>query len=143
MTEESKPITPKSDNEIAKDVLDHAIDGISDDVDDVEPNDPSNPDAVASTSAAKKLKSKRAKLKKALGVGSSEDGEASKSSNSTGKLTSDMVEQLLELNPSLKSEVKGMNKEKAAEAIRKLDVADLLTGLVCSVFLSVRKEIQG
>jgi glycylpeptide N-tetradecanoyltransferase len=42
------------------------------------------------------------------------------------------VEQLLEMNPSLKSEVAGMGKEAATEAVKKLDVADLLTGMSVS-----------
>ncbi len=41
-----------------------------------------------------------------------------------------MVDQLLEMNPSLKSEVAGMDRDKAVEAVNKLDVSDLLTGMV-------------
>lgn len=82
--------------------------------------------------AARKKKSKRAKLKSALGAGSHDAG-ASSSNNSTSpasKLTPGMVEQLLEMNPSLQSEVAGMDKEKAVEKLQQLEVADLLTGMV-------------
>ena len=93
-------------------------------------------DDVAGAAAAKKKKSKKAKIKSALGVSRSDDGsseskigDSSSSSNPASKLTNGMVEQLLEMNPSLKSEVHGMNKEQAAAKIKKLDVSDLLTGL--------------
>lgn len=94
---------------------------------DDEPGAGSTEDAVATT--AKPKKSKKAKIKKALGVGS-KDGDPGSSSNPVSKLTPNMVEQLLEMNPSLKGEVAGMNKEKAAEILKKLEVADLLTGMV-------------
>lgn len=93
-------------------------------------------DAAAASSSAKKKKSKKAKMKKVLGATSKDNGAASSSSSSANpasKLTTGMVEQLLEMNPSLKGEVAGMDKEKAAEALKKLDVADLLTGMVCDI----------
>lgn len=95
--------------------------------------DNAHADTIASASSAKKKKSKKAKLKQAFGVGGSEDGHEnipSSSSNPASKLTPGMVEQLLEMNPSLKNEVAGMDKETAAQALKKLDVADLLTGMV-------------
>ena len=78
----------------------------------------------------KKKKSKKAKLKKALTGGGGSKDVSSSSSNPASKLTSGQVEQLLEMNPSLKSEVAGLDKEKAADKLKKLDVADLLTGMV-------------
>lgn len=86
---------------------------------------------VAATSKSKKKKSKRARLKKALGA-KVEDETADGPTNPASKLTAEMVEQLLEMNPSLKGEVAGMDKEKAAETLKKLDVADLLTGMSVS-----------
>ena len=74
----------------------------------------------------KKKKTKKAKLKKAL-TGRDVPGS---SSNPASKLTSGMVEQLLEMNPSLKSEVAGLDKDQATEKLKKLDVADMLTGMV-------------
>ena len=135
--EESKVVDPKVDEEVAKDVLDQPINGTADQdsAEEVETSRSKDTDAVAAASAAKKKKSKKAKLKQALSVGKkdNDDKETSgSSSNSAGKLTSGMVEQLLEMNPSLKSEVAGMDKEKAAEALKKLDVADLLTGMSVS-----------
>ena len=139
MAEESKEVDPKVDAEAVREILSNHEEGTdslsNEDGDDEEPADEAAPDAVAAASSAKKKKkkSKKAKIKKALGVVKKEDGEASASSgsaNPASKLTTEMVEQLLEMNPSLKGEVAGMDKEKAAEALKKLDVADLITGMV-------------
>lgn len=96
-------------------------------------------DEVARAAASKKKKSKKAKIKSALSVGKSssgndeaQSGESSSSSNPASKLTSGMVQQLLEMNPSLKNEVSGLSKEQAANEIKKLDVSDLLTGMTVS-----------
>jgi glycylpeptide N-tetradecanoyltransferase len=40
-----------------------------------------------------------------------------------------MMDTLLEMNPSLKGELSSMNKQQAAELLKKLDVSELLTGL--------------
>ena len=134
MTEESKEIDPQ----VAKEALHETITSSQHDeeVDDNEPeeeDEAASPDTVASGAVAKKKRSKKSKLKKALGVANRNavDTEKSdRSANPASKLTTSMVEQLLEMNPSLKNEVAGMSKEKAAETIKKLDVADLLTGMV-------------
>lgn len=128
MAEESKEIDPKLEEKIIKEDLNSDHDEVED-----ENVDAASKDGAAVESSAKKKKSKRAKLKKALGAGSSDVGSSegsSASANTASKLTTSMVEQLLEMNPSLKSEVAGMGKEEAAEAVKKLDVADLLTGMV-------------
>lgn len=137
MSEESKEIDPKVDESVVEDVVTSQVSNATDndEADEEESTDITitNPDAVAAASSAKKKKSKKAKLKKAFGVGNGEDGGgegSSSSSNPASKLTTSMVEQLLEMNPSLKSEVAGMDKEKAAATLKKLDVADLLTGMV-------------
>lgn len=59
-------------------------------------------------------------------------GEASSSSSSKptgGKVDPKLAESLLELNPALKNEMAGVDKDKAAETLRKMDIAELLTGL--------------
>ncbi len=140
MNTESKIADPEVDEETTKDVLgqsntsDHESAEEADTTEDVDPTNNKDSDAVAAGSVAKKKKSKRAKLKKALGV-SKRDGEndtGEGASNPASKLTSGQVEQLLEMNPALKGEVAGMDKEKASEAIKKMDVADLLTGMSVS-----------
>ena len=135
--EASKVVDPKADGEVAKDILGQSTNEIADQdsAEEVESTDNKDTDVVAAGSAAKKKKSKKAKFKQALGVGKKQDDDrdtSGSSSNPASKLTSEMVEQLLEMNPSLKSEVAGMDKEKAAETLRKLDVADLLTGMSVS-----------
>ncbi|KAL8846654.1 MAG: hypothetical protein Q9221_008261 [Calogaya cf. arnoldii] len=139
MTEESKEVDPRLDAEVVRDILNNLEEGTdslsNEEGDEEETAEGEAPDAVAAGSSARKKKSKRAKVKKALGIVKKEDGEASASSgsaNPASKLTPEMVEQLLEMNPSLKGEVVGLDKEKAAEALKKLDVADLLTGMSVS-----------
>ncbi len=135
MSEESKETDPT----VEKVALEEVITGqsteahVNDESGEDEPAASTNSDAVAASSTAKKKKSKRAKIKKLIGGGGADHGEgdaSGSSSNPASKLTGEMVEQLLEMNPSLKSEVAGMDKEKAAEAVKKLDVSDLLTGMV-------------
>ena len=133
MTEESKEVDPQVKEKAVNEVTNPgaAEDEEHDDADD--DADTTNADGVALGSATKKKKSKKAKLKKFMGAGSSQREEAESSgssSNTASKLTTGMVEQLLDMNPSLKGEVAGMDKEKAVETLKKLDVADMLTGMV-------------
>lgn len=141
MNTESKVVDPEAEEEATKEVLgqsgtsDHDSGEDVDTTQDINPTNSKDPDSVAAASEAKKKKSKKAKLKKALGVGSKQDGDKDAgegSSNPARKLTSKQVEQLLEMNPALKSEVAGMDKEKASETIKKMDVSDLLTGMSLS-----------
>ncbi|KAL8946466.1 MAG: hypothetical protein Q9222_007140 [Ikaeria aurantiellina] len=137
MTEQSKEADPLANADAVQTALDDEENGAvsAEDVDEEDPAKADDPDAVAAGSKAKKKKSKRAKIKKALGVASKEDGDASASSSSAkpaSKLTPEMVQQLLEMNPSLKGEVEGMDEKNAAEALKKLDVADLMTGMSVS-----------
>lgn len=137
MTEASKVVDPKVDVQAAKDILKESANGATETEsgDEVETAEAQDADSVAAGSAEKKKRSKKAKLRKALGVGNKEDGdkEASGSSaNPASKLTSGMVEQLLTMNPSLKSEVAGKTKEERTEAVRNMDVSELLTGMSVS-----------
>ncbi|KAL8773675.1 MAG: hypothetical protein Q9209_001441 [Squamulea sp. 1 TL-2023] len=138
MNEESKEADPTVDAEVVKEILLNQEEGnesvSNEDGEENEPVEGQDPSAVAAGSNAKKKKSKKAKIKKALGIVQKENGESSTSgsTNPASKLTTEMVEQLLEMNPSLKGEVAGMDKETAAEALKKLDVADLLTGMSVS-----------
>lgn len=133
MSEESKAIDPNV-HKLAHDAVSPSqISRIGENDVDEDSLDNAHADTIPSASPAKKKKSKKAKFKQAFGVGGSEEDREntpSSSSNPASKLTPGMVEQLLEMNPSLKSEVAGMDKETAAQALKKLDVADLLTGMV-------------
>jgi glycylpeptide N-tetradecanoyltransferase len=130
MSSGSKEIDPALSEEAAKEVVEEVENG--------EGSEDEKPEASEgqdeTTGKAKKKKSKKSRMKAAL-TGGSKDGESSKSS--TNKLTPGMVDQLLEMNPSLKGEVAGMGKEKAVETLKKLDVSDLLTGMV--YFLAVKR----
>ena len=137
MAETSKEVDLQANEDAEKEATNPAKtnDDEHDEADDDDDAGTANADGVAAGSAAKKKKSKKAKLKKFIGAGSSQNGEAEalgSPSSSASKLTSSMVEQLLDMNPSLKGEVAGMDKNKAAETLKKLDVADLLTGMSVS-----------
>ena len=72
----------------------------------------------------KKLKKKSRKSKD-----DDNGGEGSAEAKPASRITENMAESLLELNPSLKAELAGVEKDKATELLRKMDVADLMTGL--------------
>lgn len=55
-------------------------------------------------------------------------GESS-ASNPAKKIDPKLAESLLNLNPALKNEMDGMDKNKLTEAMRNMDLSDLLTGL--------------
>ena len=133
MTEESKEVDAAVEQAAVQEVIDseHTAAANEDEMEEDEEYENTSTDAVATGAATKKKKSKKAKIKKALGVGAKSDAEASSSSKPANKLTQAHVDQLLEMNPSLKSEVAGLDKEKATEKLKKMDVADLLTGMVC------------
>lgn len=74
------------------------------------------------------------KLKKLLGGKDSEDGSTKQDTSSNSKpagtkITPKIAETLLDMNPSLKSEMAGLDKDKTAEALRKMGIEELLTGL--------------
>ncbi|KAI4100497.1 MAG: hypothetical protein L6R37_005448 [Teloschistes peruensis] len=126
MTESSKLIDPAVNAEAVQDTLDSQGNEVTsaEDVDEEETADGEGADAVAAGSVPKKKKSKKAKIKRALGFSDKKEGDASGSSSSANpasKLTTDMVEQLLQMNPALKKEVAGLNKEQASEAVKKMD----------------------
>lgn len=60
---------------------------------------------------------------------SSKSDKKSKDANPLAKITPQMAETLLENNPALKNEMLGLDKDKAAEVLRKMDISQLLTGL--------------
>ncbi|KAL8965087.1 MAG: hypothetical protein Q9183_004037, partial [Haloplaca sp. 2 TL-2023] len=133
MAEESKEVDPAANKVAIEEILDEATheSASAEDVDNEEAA--TEGETPAAGSSSKKKKSKRSKVKKALGVAGHDDAAATDPSSSTApaskQLTSGMVDQLLEMNPSLKGELAGMNKEQAAEAVKKLDVSDMLTGM--------------
>lgn len=77
--------------------------------------------------AKKKKKSKKSKLAAALT--GKKDSAPDPPMPAGSKMTPDMMNTLLEMNPSLKGELSSMNKHQAAELLKKMDVSQLLTGL--------------
>lgn len=76
--------------------------------------------------AKKKKKSKRKKVANALTGNKGEEGDASKPAS---KMSNEGIETLLEMNPALKGELSKMSPAQAQEALKKMDVSQLLTGL--------------
>ena len=132
MSQESKEIDPEASREVVTEVTDVKTSGNLEEIK-ASREDVDDADATAVGSATKKKKSKKDKIKQALGADKEQEGsDAAFGGSSKGSkgLTNGMVEQLMEMNPALKSEVAGMNKEQAAAKVKKMDVAELLTGLV-------------
>ena len=134
MAEESKEVDVKIDQEAGQETLgistDSASNGVGKDGN-VEKGRESE-DLVAADASEKKKKSKKDKLKKLVG-GKSGNENPPPTETAGQKLTPGMVDQLLEMNPSLKGELSGLDKGKQVEAIKKLDVADLMSGMVRAV----------
>lgn len=83
--------------------------------------------AAQPTSAAEDVSTDK-KGKKALGKKSQDETEQGPSTAGK-KITPDVAQSLLEKNPALKGELAGLDKQKATEALRNMNIADLLTGL--------------
>lgn len=64
--------------------------------------------------------------------GKAPEGQSSEKKDGAVNITPQMAESLLENNPALRNETAGMDKDKAAEAMRKMNIAELLTGLSVS-----------
>lgn len=78
--------------------------------------------ALADPSALSLKKKIKKKLKKASGGASSESGSGS-------QLSTRAVGELLEKNPQLQDQIGGMDKAKALEMLKKMDLGELLTGM--------------
>ena len=103
MPSESKEVDLRASEEAAKEVVAEVKQGAEEQ--DVQPLD-EDPDVAA---AQKTKKIKKGKM--------------------TAALTDGMAEEVLEMNPALKNELAG-SPEKAVDALKKLDVSQLLTGMV-------------
>lgn len=75
----------------------------------------------------KKKKSKSKKLKDAL-TGKS-GGAADEEPKTAATLSQDQFKDLLSMNPALKNELAGMDQAKLAEMMKKISLADTLTGM--------------
>ena len=103
MASESKEVDPRISEEAAKETVAEVKDGAE------EHDGPVSEDNETAAAALKaKKKSKKGKMKNAL--------------------TSSMAEEVLQMNPALKNEIAG-SSEKPVDALKKLDVSQLLTGM--------------
>ncbi|KIW07068.1 uncharacterized protein PV09_01958 [Verruconis gallopava] len=77
----------------------------------------------------KKKKSKSKKLKDAVTGGKSAGEGSSKQPETAASLSTEQFQQLLSMNPSLKNELAGMDHAKLMEMMKKISLADTLTGM--------------
>ena len=80
-------------------------------------------------SAPKKKKRKSKKKKVVEAITGKKDSAPDPPKPLGSKMTPETLNALLEMNPSLKGELSSMNKQQAAELLKKMDVSELLTGL--------------
>lgn len=134
-TEESKPVEPVVE-EVDASLKQKQQAEVESDASDDDHDEPSTVDGAAggaSSSSKKKKKSKRKKAKEMLTGKSGDQEEDLKKAMSN--LTPEQVKELMALNPALASEVaeasgsSNPSPEKAAEALSKLNLQDIMTGL--------------
>ena len=89
------------------------------------PNDKPT-DAQPETNAEENQPASKSKVK-GKGKGKAKDDAPGETKGLN--ISSNIAETLLSLNPALRGELEGMDKEKAAERLRSMDISELLTGL--------------
>ncbi|KAI9641046.1 glycylpeptide N-tetradecanoyltransferase [Ciborinia camelliae] len=102
--------------------------------------DEPNTGTTGTPSTGKKKKSKRKKIKAALGVGSSNESSKDTTrddlSKAVASLSKSQIADLLALNPALAQQIGAVDGDlsgkEAAEAVRKLSLEDIMTGLASS-----------
>lgn len=107
-----------------------------------EDNEETTTGATGTSATGKKKKSKRKKIKAALGGGSSsapgpsEDTTRDDLSKAVAGLSKSQIADLLALNPALAQQIGAadgdLSGKQAAEAVRKLSLEDIMTGLASS-----------
>ncbi|CAD6447831.1 f259c6c9-da70-49c6-84fe-01e3bffcc061 [Sclerotinia trifoliorum] len=104
-------------------------------------NDETTTGATGTPATGKKKKSKRKKIKAALGVGESSTGSSGDTtrddlSKAVAGLSKSQIGELLALNPALAQQIGAVDGDlsgkQAAEAVRKLSLEDIMTGLASS-----------
>ena len=140
MSEASKEVDPENTKEAVQEPLEEPKSNL-DDLEAPKRSDGLDSDEVAANAQTKKRKSKKARLKNAIGMPSADVetiAEGSTSSKHARKMLSEQaVDRLLEDNPALEGEVKDTPKQKIEEIVKKGNLSELLTGLVCLFHLIV------
>jgi glycylpeptide N-tetradecanoyltransferase len=86
--------------------------------------------AGESTTTKKKKKRKSEKQASSNNADpSTSSSTESSSQNPVSKFTPQMIDSLLEMNPSLRGELGSVDKNQATEMLKKMNIADLLTGM--------------
>jgi hypothetical protein len=124
MPEESEIVEPLAEEAPASE-------NVHSGVEDKDVEDVADLTRVGESDKKKKKRSKRSKGKKVALVG---DGESAASAETapTNKMSSAMVQQILKNNPSLATETQGMDSKNIQEMLGRLNLEQLLTGMVCS-----------
>lgn len=138
MPEESKEVKPETDQKISQETLQTVGLSTTEEGATVSSDD-ENPDSLAADAPATSSTTKKKKRKKNKKTTSNakQDGQdtATESPESSKKaekkLSGPVIDQLLQDNPALANEVSGMSRQKLEEVLKKVDVSELLTGLVC------------
>jgi len=67
-------------------------------------------------------------------------GKAKREEGELNNISGALVEQLLKANPSLAGEMQGMEPKKVEEMMRRMNLQDILTGMVCLLLLRSFRE---
>lgn len=140
MPDESKVDDPAVTTEAAKEVIADSKSGKQadpeSDNDDEEPT-PSTSTTAAEGATTKKKKSKKKRIKVALtgGSGDQEAGSREAIDKAVNSLSKNDIDELLRMNPALAAQLgvnEGSSAGQAAEALKKLKLEDIMTGLAAS-----------
>ncbi|TVY37773.1 Glycylpeptide N-tetradecanoyltransferase [Lachnellula occidentalis] len=136
MADESKLEDPATSQEAAKEVIEESTTTTAQvESENEDEEDTVEPDGKDATPAGKKKKSKRKKIKAALGVASGSNEASSSTQDSSklvGKLDNDQAEQLLRMNPGLAAQIGDGGMAGPIEALKKMSLQDIMTGLASS-----------
>ncbi|APA07227.1 hypothetical protein SS1G_04040 [Sclerotinia sclerotiorum 1980 UF-70] len=142
MADDSAPLEPKGKQIASEDTLgDTTSIQAQVESENEEDNDETTTGATDTPATGKKKKSKRKKIKAALGVGASSTGSSGDTtrddlSKAVAGLSKSQIGELLALNPALAQQIGAVDGDlsgkQAAEAVRKLSLEDIMTGLASS-----------
>ena len=130
MSEEPKDVSGIAAEDEAGD-LPPSVGGEGDeyeDSDEGEHVDAQNDNATPTGPAKKKKKSKRKKIKEALT--GQKDTESSTTADSKPQISREQLNQLAQVNPTLKEELERKSPADIDEFLKKLSIGDVVTGMV-------------
>lgn len=140
MADEQKASTAAGKGKAPEETPDVAIIAQAESDNDEEQEDTTAPGTAPGVASKKKKKSKRKRVKAALGGGSSE-GSGSGSREDINKAVSGLgaseIQEILKMNPALAQQLgvgegSGISDKKLQEAMKKLNLEEIMTGLASS-----------